>query len=111
LRTAIGTSHSHWHSVAIITRPDAECEAGLFQIVGASNALGFGFGFGQGREEHSRQDRDNRDHDEQLDERKSSELFACLFHTFVRFWFFVWVNSGRTLLQPHSQSNPFSNFL
>jgi hypothetical protein len=55
----------------------------LLEVVCATDALRFGFGLGECGEEHGRQDRDDRDHDEQLDERERSEFFACVFHSAV----------------------------
>jgi hypothetical protein len=78
-RTAIRARDGHRILVFIVTREQAEGEADLLEVVDAVDALGLGLGLGERGEEHRRQNRDDRDHNEQLDKRKRFNL-SEVFH-------------------------------
>ncbi|MFM1945023.1 MAG: hypothetical protein RI897_4005 [Verrucomicrobiota bacterium] len=72
----------HRHLVLVVRREDTEGQADLLEVIHAGDTLGLGFGFGQCRQEHTRQDGNDRDHDEQLDQRERPRLgpFKESFH-------------------------------
>ena len=57
--------------VGIVTRPDAEAQARLPLVIHAGNSLRLGLARAQRRQEQSGQDRDDRNHHQQLDQCKS----------------------------------------
>jgi len=61
-------------TVAIVRRENTEGQPDVFQVVYALNTLGFGFGFGERWQEHSGQDRDDRNDYQQLDEREGANF-------------------------------------
>jgi hypothetical protein len=61
-------------SVAIVRRKNTECQPDVLQVVHAFNTLGFGFCFGERWQEHTGQDRDDRNDDQQLDEREGANF-------------------------------------
>jgi hypothetical protein len=57
--------------VLVIVRVKLVTEADLVLVAGAFNPLGFGFRASEGGQQQSGQDRNDGDHDEQFNERKT----------------------------------------
>ena len=88
-RTTGAGGYGHGITVTVINRPLAEGKTVLLEIVGAANALRLGFRLGQRGKQHRRENRDDRDHNEQLDERKGSEMFTDVIHNSLTFGFLL----------------------
>ena len=73
LRAAGGRGHGHGILVAVVTAPEAERQAGLPDVIDATDFHGFFLGRGERGQKHGRQNRDDRDNDEKFDQRKGLE--------------------------------------
>ncbi len=70
-----------WKEIVVITGIEV-CRSGeLFEVAHAINLSAAFFGAREGRQEHGREDRDNRNHDEQLDQREGAvaecSIYPC----------------------------------
>ena len=72
----------HGQFVAVVTFPNAEGEAVLLEVVGATDFLGLALGRREGRQQHGREDRDDRNHDVEFNKRERFFLVGC-FHRIV----------------------------
>ena len=70
-RNRLGSIPKRWNIIVVIGGVEMEGQADLFEIVGAVDSMGRFFGFAQGGQEQSSQNRNNRNHHQQLDQSKS----------------------------------------
>src|SRR5215469_13334171 len=97
--SALGGAYGHGILISIITFPDAESQAALFLVINALDAQRPRFGFGQRWQQHGRQNRNNRDHNEQFNERERPDFITESLHIFLILFVFS-ANSLRTLKNP-----------
>ncbi len=69
-------------TVFIIQSIGTSAQTHLLQVTSTSYALSSSFGFGQRRQEHTRQDGNNRDHDQKFNQRERLLHCSLLFHSF-----------------------------
>src|SRR4029077_15465990 len=87
LRLAFGQRHVHRHLVAVVTFPDAEGEAALFEIVDAIDALRFFLRGSERRQKHRRKDGNDGDDNKWHDESESAGLGVHV--RIIAQWFFI----------------------
>ena len=68
--------------VVVVAFPDLEGERLFLEVIHAADPLGFALRSSERGEEHGRENRDDRDHDEQFDKRKRLFLLVQFFHLF-----------------------------
>src|SRR5581483_8089408 len=106
----LSLGHLHRRAIVVVLLPNLERHTLLLFIVGARNLVGFRFRFRQRGEQHGCENRDDRDHNEQLNQRKRSDFLTESLHILFSVGY-CFGNSPRTLENPFLLSTRFWNLL